>query len=453
MTDPFAVLLAEISELEPVRRIGRVARIGQGTLAVSGLADIALLGDQLTIRRADGSDLRAEVVGVAPQAITALPEGDLSGCAMRDRVFLRRDPGLAPDASWLGRIIDPYGKPLDDAPLSPGSATRPLRAPPPPATARRSLGARLETGLAAFNTLLPIARGQRIGLFAGSGVGKTTLLGQLARGIVADVVVIAMIGERGREVRAFVESAFGAEGMGRAVVVAATSDQSPLLRRRAAWSALTVAEHFRASGAHVLLVMDSITRLAEAHREIALAAGEAPSMRGFPPSTTGLITALAERAGPGAANEGDITAIFSVLVAASDMDEPVADLLRGVLDGHVVLDRAIAERGRFPAVDLRASVSRCLPGAASDAENALISDARRLLGAYERAEMMIQAGLYAAGSDPVLDEAIRVWPGLDAFLAEPEPADTQASFARLEALLTPAAHRGGAGKPRTLPAS
>jgi len=438
MTRPFAALLAGLDDLKPARRIGRVVRVGQGTVSVGGLGDVAQLGDQLVIRRGTGADLRAEIIAVAPDGLTALPEGDAGGCALRDRVTLHPDPGLAPDASWLGRIIDPYGKPLDGAPLVPGPVPQPLRAPPPAATARRGLGARLETGLAAFNTLLPLARGQRMGLFAGSGVGKTTLLGQLARGIAADVVVIAMIGERGREVRAFVETALGPSGMARAVVVAATSDQSPLLRRRAAWAAMTVAEHFRAGGAHVLLVMDSITRLAEAHREIALAAGEPPSMRGYPPSTTGLVMALSERAGPGRAGEGDITALFSVLVQGSDMDEPVADMLRGVLDGHVVLDRTIAERGRFPPVDLLRSVSRSLPGAASSGENALIAEARRLLGAHERAEMMIQAGLYATGSDPAVDEAIRVWPGLDAFMAEPEPKDNTASFARLAAILAPA---------------
>lgn len=449
MSDPFAALLSEIATVEVTRRIGRVARLHQGTVSVTGLGDAVQLGDRLTIRRATGAALPAEVIAVGPDDITALPEGDAEGCALRDTVLPGRAAGLSPGPGWLGRIIDPFGAPLDDAgPLVPGPASRPLRAPPPPATQRRGLGGRLDTGLAAFNTLLPLARGQRIGLFAGSGVGKTTLLGQLASGVAADVMVIAMIGERGREVRSFVETTLGHAGMARAVVVAATSDQSPLLRRRAAWAAMAVAEHFRDAGAHVLLVMDSVTRLAEAHREIALAAGEAPSMRGFPPSTAGILTALAERAGPGVPTVGDITAIFSVLVAASDMDEPVADMLRGVLDGHVVLDRAIAERGRFPAVDLLRSVSRSLPDAASAAENHLIAAARRLLGAHARAEMMIQSGLYAAGSDPLVDAAIRVWPALDGFLAEAEPVDCAASFARLASILEPASGGGGGGAPR-----
>ena len=229
--------------------------------------------------------------------------------------------------------------------------------------------------------------------------------------------------------------------MARAVVVAATSDQSPLIRRRCAWAAMAVAEHFRDRGKHVLFLADSITRFAEAHREIALASGESPSYRGFPPSTSHLIMSLAERAGPGPEGTGDITGIFSVLVAGSDMEEPIADILRGVLDGHVVLDRAIAERGRFPAVDVLRSVSRSLPHAATDAENALIGKARAALGAYAESELMIKAGLYAAGSDPMLDEAVKLYPALDAFVARASPDGSAASFTMLANALR--APRGG----------
>jgi len=228
----------------------------------------------------------------------------------------------------------------------------------------------------------------------------------------------------------------GPAGMARSVIVTATSDMSPLTRRRCALSAMAVAEHFRDQGLQVLFLADSITRFAEAHREVALAAGEEASLRGYPPSLSHAIMGLAERAGPGPEGMGDITAVFSVLVAGSDMDEPVADILRGVLDGHVVMDRKIAERGRYPAIDLLRSVSRSLPEAANEAENVLISDARRLLGAYDRAEMMIQAGLYAKGSDPVVDRAIKLWSALDAFLAEMAPeSGVEGSFARLQACL------------------
>ncbi|WP_225027221.1 FliI/YscN family ATPase, partial [Xinfangfangia pollutisoli] len=310
-------------------------------------------------------------------------------------------------------------------------------APPPPAE-RRALGERLATGVAVFDTLLPLVRGQRIGLFAGSGVGKSSLLAKFARGVAADIAVIALVGERGRELRDFTERVLGPAGMARSVVMTATSDQSPLMRRRCALSAMAVAEHFRDQGLHVLLLVDSVTRFAEAHREVALASGEQASLRGYPPSTAHAIMGLAERAGPGAGDQGDITAVLSVLVAGSDMEEPVADIIRGTLDGHVVLDRKIAERGRYPAIDLLRSVSRALPEAASGPENALIADARRVLGAYDRAEMMVQAGLYVPGSDPLIDRAIRLFPMLDGFLAEDAPAGgPPTSFARLKACLGP----------------
>jgi flagellum-specific ATP synthase len=342
---------------------------------------------------------------------------------------------LSPSDDWLGRIIDPLGRPMDGRALFPGDRARDLRAQPPDPARRRRLGQRLDTGSAAFDTVLPIVRGQRVGLFAGSGVGKSTLLGTLARGVQADVVVLALVGERGRELREFVEEVIG-PAMARTIIVAATSDQSPLVRRRCAWSAMAVAEHFRDRGRHVLLMADSVTRFAEAHREIALAAGESPSFRGHPPSLAQAVMSLAERAGPGAEGMGDITAVFTVLVAGSDMNEPVADVLRGVLDGHVVLDRAIAERGRFPAIDLLRSVSRSLPAAASAAENALIGKVRRLLGAYARTELMIQSGLYVAGTDAEVDEAIRLWPALDAFLAEEARGGARESFERLSAILS-----------------
>jgi flagellum-specific ATP synthase len=251
----------------------------------------------------------------------------------------------------------------------------------------------------------------------------------------ADIVVIAMIGERGRELRHFVDEVLGAKGLARAVVVAATSDQSPLLRRRCAWTAMAVAEHYRDAGHSVLFLAHSITRFSEAHREVAVAAGEAPVLRGYPPSTTHLITSLCERAGPGTATQGDITALFSVLVAGSDMDEPIADILRGVLDGHMVLDRAIAERGRFPAVDVLRSVSRSLPAAASKRENALLAMTRKMLGLYDANAMMIRAGLYTNGSDPEIDKAIQLYPEIEVFLAKEEADDPQRSFSQLELIL------------------
>lgn len=432
MTDIFAPLAQEIGRVRTSWPIGRVISVGSATLTVRGLSGSATLGDRVVIRMA--RPCGGEVVAIDRESLILLPDDGMEGLAIGAEVALDGPATISPDSSWIGRVIDPLGQPLDGRPLFSGPVARPLRADPPSPATRRRLGARLSTGKAAFDTVLPIVRGQRIGLFAGSGVGKSSLLGGFARALSADVVVIALVGERGRELREFTETVLGATGMARSVVIAATSDRSPLLRRRCALTAMAVAEHFRDQGLQVLYLADSVTRFAEAHREIALSAGEPASLRGYPPSLQHAIMALAERAGPGAKDQGDITAIFSVLVAGSDMDEPVADILRGVLDGHVVLDRRIAERGRYPAIDLLRSVSRSLPWAATEAENEVIARTRRLLSAWDRAEMMVQAGLYKKGSDPTVDEAIRHWPALDAFLAEDAPeGGVHASFQRLRA--------------------
>ncbi|MEO0944077.1 MAG: FliI/YscN family ATPase, partial [Pseudomonadota bacterium] len=330
------------------------------------------------------------------------------------------------------RIVNGNGVPLDGRPIVEGECMMPLYSNPPPATSRRALGPRLHTGFSLFNTILPIVRGQRMGVFSGSGVGKSSLMAAFAREMDADVIVIALIGERGREVNQFVERVLGKKGLARSIVVASTSDESAITRRRAAFSAMAIAEYFRDKGLHVLLMLDSITRLAEAHREIASAAGESLSMRGFPPSMVNLLAGFAERAGPGADGQSDISAIFTVLVSGSDMEEPVADTLRGLLDGHIVLSRAIAEKGRFPAVDVLQSVSRSLPDAASDAENALITRARKTLGTFEESEIMVRSGLYQAGTNPELDLAVQQQPKLDEFAAETTDS-VEMSFKALEA--------------------
>jgi len=427
---------AEISNLKPCKWLGRTKKIGRGALHVSGLAANASLGDLVEIHPSTGETLMGEVLAMEGDEVLIMPDGPLQGMQLEDHVSLIGPDSISPDVSWLGRIVDPYGQSLDGMPLLCGPTPMPLHGIAENAARRRGLGARLETGMRVFNTMLPIVRGQRLGLFAGSGVGKSTLMGKLATGLDADVAVIAMIGERGRELREFVERVLGPAGMKRTVVVAATSDQSAILRRRCAWSAMAVAEYFRDRGDHVLFFADSVTRFAEAHREVALASGENGNLRGYPPSTASMITDLCERAGPGYESPGDITAIFSILVAASDMEGPIADILRGVLDGHIVLDRAIAERGRFPAIDLLRSVSRSLPEAASDPENQIILRARQLLGTYEQNEMMVKAGLYTKGADSEIDTAIDVWPELDRFIAESEnDLGIEASFERLVACM------------------
>jgi flagellum-specific ATP synthase len=431
MADVFSPLRAQIAAIPVVSAVGRVAEISRGTLRVRGLEKLARQGDQVRI-----GEIGGEVLQLSAYEMVVLANGSPDGLAIGTPVELAGPAEISPDDSWIGRIIDPNGRPLDGKPLFRGPVARPLRTEAPPAAQRRALGERLSTGIAVFDTLLPLVRGQRIGLFAGSGVGKSSLLAKFARGVAADIVVIALVGERGRELREFTERVLGPAGMARSVVVAATSDQPALTRRRCAYTAMAVAEHFRDQGLHVLFLADSITRFAEAHREVALAAGESSALRGFPPSLNQAIMGLAERSGPGPKDAGDITAVFSVLVAGSDMEEPVADILRGVLDGHVVMDRKIAERGRYPAIDLLRSVSRSLPHAASQEENALIAEARRLLGAWDRAEMMVQAGLYTKGSDATIDAAIKIWPALDAFLAEDAPSDgVSGSFRRLATVL------------------
>lgn len=432
----FDGLLSQLDSVRVAAPLGRVSAVSGATLRVVGLSKIARLGDRVMI----AGELAGEVIAMDGDGLLVMAEGPATGIMLGADVVHLGACELAPDDSWIGRIIDPFGRPLDGRVLFRGTRARALHASAPPATQRRRMEGRLSTGVAIFDTLLPLVRGQRIGLFAGSGVGKSSLLAKFARGLQADVVVIALVGERGRELREFVERVLGPQGMARAVIITATSDQSALVRRRCAAAAMAVAEHFRDQGRHVLLLADSITRFAEAHREVALAAGEAASMRGFPPSVAHAIMSLAERAGPGldvpGNSCGDITAVFTVLVAGSDMEEPIADILRGVLDGHVVMDRKIAERGRFPAVDLLKSISRSLPEAASADENRLIARARQLLGAWDRSEMMIQAGLYAKGSDPLVDAAITVWAELDKFLAADAPQNgVEGSFAALAKVL------------------
>lgn len=432
MTIGLENLAALVRRSEIDRQVGRISAISGGTVRIAGL-DRAAIGERV---RLGPERLEGEIVAIEGGERIALPDGPTAGLTPGQAAVSAGPLRLAPDDSWIGRIVDPAGAPMDGRPLVPGLAERPLFSPAPDAARRRGLGARLETGLRAFNTVLPVVRGQRLGLFAGSGVGKSTLLAALARRVEADVVVLALIGERGREMRDFTDRVLGPEGMARTVVVGATADRPAALRARCLPAALSIAEHFRDQGRHVLLLADSVTRHAEAHRQVAAARGEGPVLGGFPASMPQEIMGLCERAGPGTEETGDITALFTVLVAGSDMEGPVADTLRGVLDGHVVLDRAIAERGRFPAIDLSRSVSRSLPEAAEAQENTLIAEARRLIGAYERSEMMIRAGLYAAGSDRTLDLAIQAWPKLDAFLGQTEPGGMRDSFVALARCLS-----------------
>ncbi|SDY44068.1 flagellum-specific ATP synthase [Jannaschia faecimaris] len=421
---PFANFRAQVALSERGFPLGRIAELSPAGFRVTGLSDHALLGDELIYDDAAGLVQRAEVSHLEQGSLWATPFASAEGLRMGLPVRPAGSPRINPHDGWIGRIIDPFGRPLDDRPIAAGQPM-PLRAQPPAAARRRGMGPRLRTGFAVLDTMLPIVRGQRIGLFAGSGVGKSTLIGTLAREMEADVCVLALVGERGREVSDFVRRILGPEGMARTVVVAATSDQPANTRRRCAVTALTVAEHFRDQGKHVLFLCDSITRLAEAHREVATAAGEDANLRGHPPSLAPLLASLAERAGPGEGEQGDITGVFSVLVAGSDMEEPLADIMRGQLDGHVVLSREIAEAGRFPAVDVLRSVSRSLPDAATRNENTLITEARKILSAHDRNELMVTSGLYERGSNSEIDQSLILVPRLnEVFTAQGLPRAT-----------------------------
>ena len=430
----FDRMTAAIDDARSETAVGRVAAVTGSSVQIRGLADQLRQGDRvevITHRRR----MRADVVRLQDGLGYGLIDGTADGIAIGDPVRQLPTPRFAPDESWIGRVIDPDGQAIDGRSLLPGPTAVDLRRNPPSAHERRGLGERLQTSLAIMNTILPLVRGQRVGLFAGSGVGKSTLLADLARGVTADVIVIALVGERGREVRHFTEAVLGPEGMKRTVVVAATSDRAPQIRRRCAWAATAVAEYFRDQGLQVLLLVDSVTRYCEAHREISVLAGEQANLRGYPPSTAGAIASLCERAGPGSGDAGDITAIYTVLVAGSDMEEPVADMLRGVLDGHIVLDRTIAERGRFPAIDVLRSVSRALPDAADRIENMLIAEARRRFADYDKAALMIQAGLYEAGSNADIDAAVACREPLEQFLVIKDKRAVAAHFAALKQAL------------------
>jgi flagellum-specific ATP synthase len=393
-----------------------------------------------------GPPLRAEIVSVHGEHVQAMAFGPLTGLGAGAIARLRPHhaharAGLAVDDSWIGRVVDPLGAPLDGrGPLTPGPTPRPVRVAPPDATLRARLGPRIDLGVRALNLFATCRQGQRLGLFAGSGVGKSTLLAMLAKNTSCDVAVIALVGERGREVRDFLEDELGAAGLARAVVVVATSDAAPVMRREAAYAAMTIAEHFRDTGKNVLLLMDSVTRFCLALREIGLSAGEPPATRGYPPSVFAELPRLLERAGPGdarAKHPGQITAIFSVLVEGDDHNEPVADAVRGILDGHVILDRKIAERGRYPAVDVLRSLSRLATGANTAEQNDLARRARALIATYDSVADLIRIGAYRAGADPAIDDAARLAPEIENLLRQtPDTTTTLADdFARLKAVL------------------
>lgn len=400
-------------------------RPGGKVLGVTGLSlrfsmPGVRVGDVVTVKRR-GDPLACEVVGFDRGEAIAMPLGAMTGVGPDDEVE-STGASFAVRASdaLLGRVVDGLGRPIDGRGPIDGGAVVPVDADPPTALGRRPVSRPLPTGVRVLDGLLTIGEGQRVGLFAGSGVGKSTLLGAIARGTAADVVVVALVGERGREVGEFLEHALGEEGRRRSVVVVATSDVAALERLRAAQVATAYAEHFRDQGQSVMLLVDSVTRFARAQREVGLAAGEPPARRGYPPSVFAMLPRLLERSGQGP--RGAITAIYTVLVEGGDMDEPIADEVRGILDGHVVLDRALAARGRYPAVDPTTSLSRVMDAVVAPAHRDAARRLRALVAHYEAKRDLVMLGAYAKGSDKELDEAIARMPKIEQFLRQ-SPAD------------------------------
>lgn len=410
---------AALDGIGPVNVFGRVAAVKGLLVEISGPIGAMSLGGRLDIEISAGTTVPCEIVGFDGERALAMPFGVLEGIRRGCPAHVRRSqPGIRPSPAWLGRVIDAFGRPIDGGPPLPeGERLYPFRADPPPAHARRRVGEPLDLGVRAMNVFLTCCKGQRMGIFAGSGVGKSVLLSMLARNSGCDVSVIGLIGERGREVQEFLQDDLGDEGLARSVVVVATSDEPALMRKQAAYMTFALAEFFRDQDAQVLCMMDSVTRFAMAQREIGLAAGEPPTTKGYTPTVFSELPRLLERAGPGT-GAGAITGLFTVLVDGDDHNEPVADAVRGILDGHIVMERAIAERGRYPAINILKSVSRTMPKSADPAYWPVVQRARQTLGTYADMEELIRLGAYRPGSSAEVDEAIRLNPALEEFLKQ-----------------------------------
>ena len=410
--------IALLEAMQPMKTYGKVSKVvgliaeGRGIRAPVGAVCHMLPGDG-----SPGSEVPAEVVGFRDGACLFMPYGDLRGIAPGTLIRNTSTPPLFPvGRRYLGRVIDAFGNPIDNGePIAP-RRFNPIFAPAPPPMERPRICDPMDVGVRAINGCLTLGKGQRVGIMAGSGVGKSTLMGMIARNTKADINVIGLVGERGRELREFIEKDLGPEGMARSVVVVATSDQSPLIRMRAAYAATSMAEFFRDEGADVILMMDSVTRFAMAGREVGLAAGEPPTTRGYTPSVFAQLPKLLERAGRNAL--GSITGIYTVLVDGDDFNEPIADAVRSILDGHIVLTRDLADQGHFPAIDVLKSISRLrsdvTPKDALTASRELI----RLLATYRRVEDMVNIGAYARGANPEIDRAIDMIGPINTFLRQ-----------------------------------
>jgi len=413
-------LTTAIDAIDEVEVFGRVKTVQGLLIEIVGPVRELRVGGRVSIETQAGEYLPAEIIGFREGHALCLPFGPLAGVRLGCKaVFQSSDGAVYPSPAWLGRVINAVGEPIDGkGPIAAGASAYPLRQNPLAAHDRVRVGAPIDLGVRVLNTFTTICDGQRMGIFAGSGVGKSVLMSMLARNTDADVAVIGLIGERGREVHEFISEYLGEEGLQRAVVVVATSDEAALMRRQAAYLTLSLSEYFRDQGQRVLCMMDSLTRFAMAQREIGLAIGEPPTAKGYPPTVFTELPRLLERAGPGTPSTGSITGLFTVLVEGDDHNEPIADAVRGILDGHIVMERGIAERGRYPAVNVLRSISRTMPGCVPANLRPTLSKARELMSVYANMEELIRLGAYRKGSDPKVDRAIAINPALEAFLSQ-----------------------------------
>ncbi len=427
-------LIEEIATLPSAETFGRVSAVQGLLIEVAGPVQAMRIGSRVDIADAAERTIGCEVVGFKNNRAICMPFRHIDGVRMGCRaVVASQDLSVRPTRAWLGRVLNAFGEPIDGrGPLPQGPDPMPLRASPPPAHLRSRVGEPIDLGVRAINTFLTCCRGQRMGIFAGSGVGKSVLFSMLARNASADVTIIGLIGERGREVQEFIEDDLGPEGLKNAIVVVATSDETALMRRQAAWLTMTLAEYFRDQGADALCLIDSLTRFAMAQREVGLAGGEPPTAKGYTPTVFSELPRLLERAGPGV-GKGSITGLFTVLVEGDDHNEPVSDAVRAIVDGHIVMERSIAERGRFPAISILKSVSRTMPGSADPEYLPVIRKARELMATYTDMEELIRLGAYRRGSNDAVDEAIDRNADLEAFLAQEkdETSSIQDGYERL----------------------
>ncbi|CAG0905213.1 unnamed protein product [Cyprideis torosa] len=412
--------LAAITPTTDYEVFGRVTKILGLLVEIAGFGENLSIGSIVHLRPREGKNVPCEVIGFKDQRALLMPFGVLEGIGLGCPAIIQEtEPMICPDDRWLGRVINAMAEPIDGkGPLIQGGTPIPLRNKPPAPHSRQRIGGKLDLGVRAVNSFLSTCQGQRMGIFSGSGVGKSVVLSMMAKYTEADVSIIGLVGERGREVQEFLEDDLGDLGLNRSVVIVATGDEPALMRRQAAYVTMATAEYFRSQGKKVLCLMDSVTRFAMAQREIGLSAGEPPTSKGYPPTTFGELARLLERAGPGAQGEGSITGLFSVLVEGDDHNEPISDAVRGIIDGHIVMERKIADRGRYPAINVLKSISRSMPKCLSDEQNLLVTKAKKLISRYEDMEELIKLGAYRKGSDAEVDEAIMRYPLLEQFLGQ-----------------------------------